>query len=59
MEKAECTTGLQACMGRGWGTGGGGTVSHLIRVTNCSYLAYSLSRKASSKHGIRMRIKKN
>lgn len=46
----------------GAGVGGAGvgvTLSHLIRVTNCSYLAYSLSRKGSSKkNGRRMRIKK-
>lgn len=36
-----------------------GAVTHSIRVTDCSYLAYSLSRKASSKNGMRIIIKRN
>lgn len=40
-------------------SGAGGTVTHFIRVTDCSYLAYSLNRKGSSKRGMRMIIKKN
>lgn len=48
MEKAEGTSRLQACVG---------AVTNLIRVTDCSYLAYSL--KGSNKKGIRIIIKKN
>lgn len=50
MEKAEGTSRLQACVG---------AVTNLIRVTDCSYLAYPLSMKGSSKKGIRIIIKKN
>lgn len=38
---------------------GVGAITHLIRVTDYSYLAWSLSRKGSSKNGMRIRIKMN
>lgn len=41
-----------------WGMGVG-AVTHLIRVTDYSYLAWSLSRKGSSKNGMRITIKMN
>lgn len=47
--KAEFTSGIQTCM-----EAGVGAVAHLIRVTDFSYQAYSLSRKGSSKHGMRI-----
>lgn len=41
------------------GAWGWGAVTHLIRVTDYSYLAWSLSRKGSSKNGMRITIKMN
>lgn len=48
LDKAEFTSGRLV-----------GAVAHLIRVTDFSYLAYSLSRKGSSKNGMRIIKKKN